>query len=72
MPTSGAVRDHPAQRATIWSWASTPRRSAPVAATSAMAIAIAVSSVHSPGAQLHPPPPRIVTGASSGSGGPNS
>jgi hypothetical protein len=37
-----------------------------------MAIAIAVSSVHSPGAQLHAPPPRIVTGASPGSGGPNS
>ena len=44
----------------------------PGPATSAIAIAIAVSSVHSPGAQLHAPPPRIATGALPASGGPNS
>ena len=41
--------------------AASSRRSAPVAATSAMAMAIEVSSVHSPGAQPNPPPPTIAT-----------
>ena len=42
------------------------------AAARAMGTAMEVSSVHSPGAQPKPPPPIMSTGASSGSGGPNS
>src|SRR3990170_815936 len=37
-----------------------------------MAMAIDVSSVHSPGAQLNDPPPFITTVTSSSRGGPNS
>ena len=47
----------------IASSASVVRRSAPVAATSAIATAIDVSSVHSPGAKPPSPPP-IIAGAS--------
>ena len=46
-----ALPAHSSQRVTIWSCASAVRRSAAVAAVSAMAIAMAVSSVHSPGSQ---------------------
>ncbi len=69
-PMSLVFLDHCSQRVTIASCADSSRRSAPVAATSAMAIAIAVSSVHSPTSQ--PRPPTIATSLSSPRGGPNS
>ena len=72
LPTSFALRAQAAQRAVTASCAGTVRRSAPVAAVSAIASAMDVSSVHSPGAQPKLPPPFIVTGASGRSGGPNS
>jgi len=37
-----------------------------------MAIAIDVSSVHSPGSHLKPPPPVMATGTWGARGGPNS
>ena len=70
MPTSLAVRDHAYQRCTMASCAAESRRSAPVAATSAIAIAIDVSSVHSP--RSHAPPPTIATSSSGPRGGLNS
>ena len=68
MPTSLAVFIHSSHRCTRASSASSSRRSAPVAATSAMAMAMEVSSVHSPGSQPKLPPPTIAT-SSSGSAG---
>ena len=57
-PTSGGLPAYQAAKfAATPSRASTVRRSAPVAATVAMAIACAVSSVHSPGAKFPRPPP---------------
>ena len=47
-------------------------QSAPVAAVSAIAMAIEVSSVHSPGSKGPSPPPIMSTGTSGPSGGPNS
>ena len=69
---SGACRAHPAHRSASASWAASVRRSAPVAVTSAIATAIAVSSVHPPAAQPNGPPPTMPTVTSSASGGPNS
>ena len=54
------------------SCAGSSRRSAPVAATSAIAIAIEVSSVHSPGFHPKLPPPTIATSFSGPRAGWNS
>ena len=71
-PMSRATARHWFQRSMSWSWLASSRRSAPVAAISAMAIAIEVSSVHSPGANGPRPPPIMATGVSGGIGAPNS
>ncbi len=62
-PDSYQARKCPAIRVR----ASSLRRSAPVAATSRMAQAIVVSSVHSPGAKFPSPPP-IMRGPSGPTG----
>ena len=54
---------HCAHRAAMRSCAASDRRSSPSAVTSAMATAIDVSSVHSPGAQPKDPPPSMTTSA---------
>jgi hypothetical protein len=72
LPTSVAVLDQPYQRFTMASCALRSRRSTPVAATSAIAMAIDVSSVHSPGAHPKPPPPTMATSFSGPRAGWNS
>ena len=62
-PTSVASAAQVTNRAVMASSDAGVRRSAPVADVSAMAIAIDVSSVHSPGSHPKPPPPTIATGS---------
>ena len=71
-PTSGAERAQSAHRLATLSSATSWRRLPPSAVTSAMATAIEVSSVHSPGAHPKLPPPIIPTARLPPSGGPNS
>jgi hypothetical protein len=71
LPTSGASVDQSIHAAAISSSAA-PSSGTPRATTRRIGTAMEVSSVHSPGAHSNDPPPRMRTGTSCCSGGPNS